>query len=76
MINRQATRALHTGSKAWLALRRRILLRDNYTCRDCPRYGNEVDHADGDSHNNDESNLVTRCKRCHSKKTARETLNG
>lgn len=73
--DRQKTRGLHTGSKRWRAIRRQVLARDLYLCRDCGRYGDQVDHADGDSHNNDEANLVTRCIRCHSRKTARETHN-
>lgn len=73
--NRQATRALNTGSKRWRYLRQRILVRDMYTCADCGRYGNQVDHVDGDSHNNDEVNLRCRCLRCHSRKTAGEKLN-
>lgn len=73
--NRQATRALNTNSKAWKAIRRRILARDLYLCSDCGKYGDQVDHVDGNSHNNDEDNLVTRCIKCHSRKTARETMN-
>lgn len=71
--NRQATRALNTNSKTWKAIRRRILARDLYLCRECGKYGDQVDHVDGDSHNNRESNLQTLCRRCHSSKTARET---
>ena len=74
--NRQATRALNTNSKAWRIIRAGILGRDRYTCGHCGRFGNEVDHVDGDSHNNDEANLQTLCHRCHSSKTARETWHG
>lgn len=70
--NRQRRRAFHTGSKAWRQLRELILTRDAFTCADCDRYGDQVDHDDGDSHNNDPSNLKTRCIRCHSAKTRRE----
>jgi len=70
--NRQTTRALHTGSKRWRAIRRAVLARDLYICRDCGRYGNEVDHIDGDTANNDEANLAVMCKRCHAAKTRRE----
>ena len=70
--NRQRRRAMHTGSKAWLQLRLVILQRDNYLCTDCGRFGDQVDHDDGDSHNNDPDNLKTRCIRCHSSKTRRE----
>ena len=76
VVNRQATRALNTNSKAWRYIRLEILIRDRYTCRDCGRYGNEVDHVDGDSHHNDDANLQTLCHRCHSSKTAKETWHG
>lgn len=74
VANRQATRALNTGSKHWRAIRRQVLVRDHYTCRSCGKYGNEVDHIDGDStHNpNDGSNWQTLCKPCHSRKTVTE----
>lgn len=70
--NRQQTRALHTGSKAWKILRMQALQRDGYRCRDCKGYGDQVDHRDGDSHNNDIGNLQTLCHVCHSRKTATE----
>jgi 5-methylcytosine-specific restriction enzyme A len=72
--DRQRTRELHTGSKRWQAIRRHVLLRDHYTCRECGRYGNEVDHKDGDSSNNDPENLQTLCKTDHARKTASETF--
>ena len=75
ITNRQATRALNTGSKTWRAIRRQILVRDLYMCADCGRFGDQVDHIDGDSHNNDPANLACRCASCHSRKTASETLN-
>jgi 5-methylcytosine-specific restriction endonuclease McrA len=70
--NRQRTRGLHTGSKRWRAIRRQVLARDLYQCRDCGKYGDEVDHIDGDSHNNTLENLQTLCKRHHAAKTRRE----
>lgn len=70
--NRQQTRAMHTGSKGWRLLRNKVLCRDSFTCADCGRFGDEVDHEDGNSHNNDPANLKTRCKVCHSRKTRRE----
>lgn len=73
--NRQRRRAMHTGSKAWRLLRLQILQRDAYLCRTCQQFGDQVDHIDGDSHNNDPRNLQTLCVRCHSAKTMRE-LNG
>ena len=70
--NRQRSRGLHTGSKRWRAIRREALARDLYQCRGCGKYGNEVDHIDGDSHNNDPENLQTLCKPCHARKTRTE----
>jgi 5-methylcytosine-specific restriction protein A len=75
--SRQARRTLATNSAEWLAIRERILLRDSYRCRDCGCLchgkGNaHVDHVNGDDSNNDDSNLQTLCRRCHSSKTARE----
>jgi 5-methylcytosine-specific restriction endonuclease McrA len=69
---RQRTRAMHTGSKAWRLMRLSVLQRDGYTCAVCGRYGDQVDHIDGDSHNNDADNLQTLCLRDHSAKTMRE----
>jgi 5-methylcytosine-specific restriction protein A len=63
------------GTKRWRALRRRVLKRDRYTCQECRRFGNEVDHvvpvAQGGARWS-EDNLQTLCKSCHSRKTARE----
>ena len=76
--NRQATREYNTNSKAWKAIRREVLKQDRYLCRSCGKYGDQVDHIDGDSRNNpaDGSNWQTLCRRCHSSKTARETFHG
>jgi len=67
-------RSRGTGAQ-WKALRLRILHRDHFTCCDCGRPGDEVDHivalADGGAWA-DESNLVTRCKSCHGKKSAQD----
>ena len=67
--DRQSTRAYHTGSKGWQIIRTKILVRDMYSCVMCGHTdaSNEVDHIDGDSGNNDESNLRTLCRRCHAK---------
>lgn len=69
---RQRTRAMHTGSKAWRQLRMVILQRDLYTCATCGKYGDQVDHIDGNDSNNDPGNLQTLCLRDHSAKTMRE----
>ncbi|HNR91521.1 MAG TPA: HNH endonuclease signature motif containing protein [Dokdonella sp.] len=70
--NRQRRRAFHTGSKAWRQMREVILTRDGFVCAVCGCYGDQVDHVDGDSHNNDPSNLQTLCITDHSKKTRLE----
>ncbi|RDE52495.1 MAG: HNH endonuclease [Candidatus Accumulibacter meliphilus] len=72
---RQEKRALPTNSAAWRGLRARVL-RDEPLCRECLRLGvlcaaSVVDHIDGDSHNNDRSNLQSLCSRCHARVTAR-----
>lgn len=74
--NRQATRALHTGSAAWRQIRMAVLAREPL-CRACAAEGRavparDVDHIDGDAHNNDPSNLQPLCIRHHSRKTATE----
>lgn len=75
--NRQARRTMPTNSARWLALRREILIRDNYTCQCCGRVVGgkgeaHVDHRDGNNRNRDKANLQALCRRCHSSKTARE----
>lgn len=67
--DRQSTRAYHTGSKAWQILRTRVLVRDGYTCVLCGHVdgSNEVDHVDGNSWNNDMSNLRTLCQTDHAR---------
>lgn len=69
---RQQRRAMHTGSKAWRQLRMLILTRDGFSCAACGGYGDQVDHIDGDSHNNYHDNLQTLCCSCHSRKTLKE----
>ena len=74
--DRQKTRALHTGTKAWRLIREQVLVRDGYKCQSCGRVvtGRQahVDHVDGNSHCNDMSNLATRCVWGHSRKTFAE----
>lgn len=79
--DRQQRRQYATNSAAWLAIRARVLLRDQYTCQNpecrrvCGRKGEaHVDHIDGDSSNNpdDGSNWQTLCATCHSRKTCLE----
>ncbi len=62
-------------ARRWTHLRRAILERDGWRCRECGAYGNEVDHIrplhkGGDPWDSD--NLQTLCRSCHIAKTARE----
>lgn len=68
-----------TRGSAWMATRRRILMRDGYACQCCGvvRMDNEVDHRvpleQGGS--NDDDNLQTLCggpDGCHARKTQGE----
>lgn len=70
--DRQARRALNTGSTRWRRLRAQVLARDLYQCRRCGQHGNQVDHVDGDASRNDLDNLQVLCASCHSRKTAIE----
>ena len=70
--SRPRRRALHTGSKAWLTLRAGVLADELYVCRQCGRYGDHVDHIDGDATNNSRGNLAVMCRSCHASKTAKE----
>lgn len=73
VVNRQATRALHTGSPRWLAQRKRVLVRDLYICKACGNFGDEVDHIHNDAHQFvTDDRLQTLCRSCHSAKTRAE----
>lgn len=72
--DRQAKRALNTGSTRWFRIRQKVLVRDCYTCQMCGILCSEkgqaqVDHKDGDSSHNDLDRLWVLCISCHSKKT-------
>lgn len=74
--DRQATRALNTGSKAWRLIRQQVLVRDGYRCQACGRLvvGREahVDHRDGDASTHESNrmeNLRVLCIGCHSRAT-------
>lgn len=74
--DRQAHRALATNSRPWRRIRAAQLRREPL-CRKCLAQSlltpaTDVDHEDGDSSNNAESNLQSLCRSCHSRKTAQE----
>jgi hypothetical protein len=48
-------------------LRKFIRDRDNHTCQLCLNKGNQVHHIDYNKKNCDINNLITLCKKCHSK---------
>lgn len=57
----------------WRTTRARILDRDNHTCYLCGGPANEVDHIDNLGGEQD-SNLASICRNCHTRKTVREAL--
>lgn len=66
-------RTLALDGAAWRKLRA-VVLAEQPLCPDCHaagvlRLALDVDHADGDPTNNDRSNLIGRCRPCHSRKT-------
>lgn len=62
-------------SRAWQDFRRKILIRDNWTCAACGGYGNECDHilplAAGGAPL-DPANAQILCAGCHIRKTRAE----
>ena len=61
--------------RRWRRVRRQVLDRDGWRCRECGRYGNEVDHVrplkdGGQPYALD--NLQTLDRGCHIRKTASE----
>lgn len=49
-----------------LNLRKEIVQRDNHACTECESKQHlQVHHIDGNSHNNNFSNLITLCRTCH-----------
>lgn len=62
---------------SWMAIRRRILLRDKYTCQGCSvvRMDNEIDHRvplEQGGSADDDGNLWVLCIECHKAKTQKE----
>ena len=69
-------------SAAWRLTREKVLIRDNYLCQECLRYGintfcNIVDHIkELQTHPElalDMNNLTTKCSTCHSRRHMAET---
>lgn len=61
-----------TTTPEWRALRLVILARDHNTCYLDGAPANEVDHVDGNHHNDDPANLRAICTPCHRRKSSRE----
>ena len=70
------------GRPYWNAIRKRILIRDNWQCRHCGRVCDkgeaQVDHIlrKGLGGGDEESNLQVLCITCHGKKSRAEQLSG
>ena len=61
----------------WQRFRVKILKRDNWTCRECGGYGNEVDHIQPLHKGGaplDAGNAQTLCRSCHLSKTSSENI--
>lgn len=61
-----------TTTPEWRALRLVILARDQRRCYKCGQLANEVDHIDGNHHNDAETNLAAICGPCHRRKSSAE----
>ena len=81
--DRQRSRALHTGSKAWKLLREQVLLRDAHQCQACKRVVQgpdaHIDHIHNDAHDpasNTLDRLQVLCAVCHAAKSRAEMDGG
>lgn len=61
-----------TTTPEWRALRLTILARDHNRCYKCGRPAIEVDHIDGNHHNDHPTNLAAICTPCHRRKSSAE----
>lgn len=55
----------------WRPIRRRILVRDHFTCTKCGDSANQVDHIEPSGPDED-WNLTSLCEKCHGIKSASE----
>ena len=66
----------HSGrNRQWAKVRRHVLNDENWKCRFCHGYGNEVDHIVAMSRGGkeyDRDNLQVLCRSCHIEKTRKE----
>ena len=78
--NRQGKRALHTGSKAWRAIRAAVLA-EQPLCPMCEATGRvtpavDVDHKNNNAMDNRRENLWGLCRSHHAEKTGVEMAGG
>lgn len=64
---------LSSAGAKWQRIRARVLARDAHTCGYCGRDATSVDHiiAKANGGTDDESNLISCCRKCNSFKGAR-----
>jgi len=66
--NWQGGKSFEPYSVDWTeTLKRSIRERDNYICQLCSKYGNSVHHIDYNKKNCNPDNLITLCRKCHTK---------